>query len=277
MGRNRRKSGGDMYPWEGTQRKSEITQEDCILGSSSSSHRSGLIEGLWEVWTPLRGVFVLVCTQGRVERDLLTFLQLSHQAPQCSPSKQSDSAQSITAQHWKWGGHDRGKDWTVGYRGDGVLWGVVFVAAIAGIYSRSSSKHPGSPRVAALPHVTPSTRWEARHAPPAQQRFSTAGWGRQRSLAIIDYEEQRKHTAGVCPSRVTGACRGRLLKIWNRHEQRAYTGVTCFFTPLGQVSQGQVTLRQVSHAGREKTHVKATEAAQPWPSGFLGHPHGFRP
>ena len=96
MGRNRRKSGGDMYRWEGTQRKSEITQEDCILGSSSSSHRSGLIEGLWEVWTPLRGVFVLVCTQGRVERDLLTFLQLSHQAPQCSPSKQSDSAQSVT-------------------------------------------------------------------------------------------------------------------------------------------------------------------------------------
>ena len=198
MGRNRRKSGGDMYPWEGTQRKSEITQEDCILGSSSSSHRLGLIEGLWEVWTPLRGVFVLICTQGRVERDLLTFLQLSHQAPQCSPSKQSDSAQSITVQHWKWGGHDRGKDWTVGYRGDGVLCGGVFVAAIAGIYSRSSSKHAGSPIVAAVPHLTPSICWEARHAPPAQQRFSTAGWGRQRSLAIIDYEEQRKLTPQGC-------------------------------------------------------------------------------
>lgn len=100
---------------------------------------------------------MLICTQGRVERDLLTFLQLSHQAPQCSPSKQSDSAQSITVQHWKWGGHDRGKDWTVGYRGDGVLCGGVFVAAIAGIYSRSSSKHAGSPIVAAVPHLTPST------------------------------------------------------------------------------------------------------------------------
>lgn len=55
-----------MCPWEGTQRKSEITQEDCILGTQRRAVRS--------LNATQRHVFVLVCTQGRVERGLLTSL-----------------------------------------------------------------------------------------------------------------------------------------------------------------------------------------------------------
>lgn len=126
-------------PWE-QQFKPQFGTNGRAVGSLSCTQRS---------------VFVLVCTQGRVERDLLTFLQLSHQAPRHSPSKQSNSAHSITVQQRMWGGRDRGKAWTVGYRGDEVPCGGMFVAAIAGIYSRSSSKLAESPIVAALPHLTP--------------------------------------------------------------------------------------------------------------------------
>ena len=78
LGRKGRKSGWGMFPWEGTQRKSEITQEDPSLGGEQFKPQIGcphpgvlwrggkppwlvggllgLIEGLWEAWTPLRGV-----------------------------------------------------------------------------------------------------------------------------------------------------------------------------------------------------------------------------
>ena len=128
----------------------------------------------------------------------------------------------------------------MGYGGGEVPWGVVSVqpllASTQQLLKASWISDGGSSTAS-----RPQGLWRSHSCPtcPAGIFHSRVGGAEATGSNRLGYLY-----LGVCPSRVTDAYRGSVLKFCNRHEQSACTGLTCCLTPLGHVS----------HAGKEKKH-----------------------